>query len=205
MQKTAILPRDFYARDTLIVARELLGARLVHVENGERISGIIIETEAYCGEGDFGCHAIAGRTKRTEAMYGPPGLAYIYFTYGNHWLFNAVTRPEGHPEAVLVRALLPAEGIEHISKRRAPQPQARWTDGPGKLTQALGINGDYNRVDLTTAEGKLFIENAYMIPEHFVTTGSRIGLFTVPEPWKSKPWRFIASLPINWLEKEGEQ
>lgn len=203
MTRLTILPREFYARQTLTVARELLGARLVHIEHGERIAGIIIETEAYCGESDLGCHAKAGRTKRTQVMYGPPGYAYLYFTYGNHWLFNVVTRPEGQAEAVLVRALLPTEGIQCIARRRAPQPSARWTDGPGKLTQALGIGAEHNRCDLTSIQGSLFIERAFSIPDGYVTTSPRIGLYTVPEPWKSKPWRYIAALPPGWLE-EGQ-
>ncbi len=185
------LPREFYARDTLTVARELLGARLVHIEDGLRLSGIISETEAYCGEQDLGCHAKAGRTPRTTVMYGPPGVAYVYFTYGMHWLFNTVTMPEGEPQAVLVRAIVPNEGIEVIAKRRGSQPRPRWTDGPAKLTQALGIDGRHNGLDLCAADALIFIERGQPVPDAWVFTGPRIGLFTVPEPWKSKPWRFL--------------
>ncbi|MDH3943758.1 MAG: DNA-3-methyladenine glycosylase, partial [Anaerolineae bacterium] len=138
------LPRAFYERDTLQTAREVLGHRLVHVEDGERLSGVIVEAEAYCGERDLGCHAKAGRTKRTEVMYGPPGHAYVYFTYGMHWLFNCITRPEGQPEAVLIRAIVPLEGLAKMAARRGGQPRKRWTDGPAKLTQALGIGGEHN-------------------------------------------------------------
>ncbi len=103
------LSRDFYLRKTTLVARDLLGCRLVRLENQrgslQRISGIITETEAYCGESDLGAHAKAGRTPRTAVLYGPAGMSYIYFTYGMHWLFCAVTRPEGQPEAVLIRAI----------------------------------------------------------------------------------------------------
>ncbi len=122
------LPRDFYARDTVLVAREILGATLVRVENGQRLGGMILEAEAYRGEEDLGCHARAGLTRRTRVMYGPPGHAYVYFTYGMHWMLNFVTQAEGFPAAVLVRAILPQEGREVIAARRNPQP-ARLLDG----------------------------------------------------------------------------
>jgi DNA-3-methyladenine glycosylase len=203
MSQNEILPSSFYRQDTLEVARRLLGARLVRLQDGQRISGLIVETEGYCGEADLGCHARAGRTPRTEVMYGPPGHAYVYFTYGNHWMLNAVTQAEGQPEAVLIRAILPLEGLQQVVARRAPQPRKRWTDGPGKLAQALDITGEQNRLDLTTAAGGLFIETGIPIPEAFVTTTPRIGLNTVPEPWKSIPWRFVAELPPDWLEANG--
>jgi DNA-3-methyladenine glycosylase len=189
------LPRDFFARDSLTVARELLGARLVHIEDGVRISGIITETEAYCGETDLGCHAKAGRTPRTAVMYGPPGFAYVYFTYGMHWLFNTVTMPEGQPEAVLIRAIEPVEGVEIIAKRRHKQPQKLWANGPAKLTQALGIDGQHNNLDLCGAESEIFIERDHAFLDGQVVTGPRVGLETVPEPWKSKPWRFLVTEP----------
>ncbi len=193
------LPRSFYAQSTRKVARNLLGSRLVRVEhhkgNTRRISGIIIETEAYCGEKDLGCHAKAGRTKRTEVMYGPPGFSYVYFTYGMHWLLCAVTRPEGKPEAVLIRAIEPEEGIEVIEERRGKQRRKVWTDGPAKLTQALGIVGEHNGLDMTGHEAIIFVEAGEPIPDLQVSVGPRIGLYTVPEPWKSKPWRYLAHLP----------
>jgi DNA-3-methyladenine glycosylase len=99
-----MLTHEFYNRPTLTVARELLGARLVRLLDGVRLAGVITETEAYVGEADLGCHAKAGRTPRTTVMYGPPGRAYVYFTYGMHWLLNAVTEAEGFPAAVLIRA-----------------------------------------------------------------------------------------------------
>ncbi len=118
--------------------------RLVRLLEGVRLSGIIIETEAYIGEDDLGCHAKAGRTRRNAVMYGPPGYAYVYFTYGMHWMLNAVTEPDGFPAAVLIRAIQPVEGLEVISARR----QGRDTLGPAKLTQALGIDGLLNGADL---------------------------------------------------------
>jgi DNA-3-methyladenine glycosylase len=184
------LPQSFFARPTLTVARELLGTRLVHVEDGQRISGFITETEAYIGEEDDACHARAGRTPRTEIMYGPAGFAYVYFNYGMHWLFNVITEEEGFPAAVLVRALEPVEGIEIIKARRARQPRARWTDGPAKLCQAFGINGSHNKINLCD-EGNLFIEEGAPIPDSGVTSTPRVGLNKVSEPWKSIEWRFI--------------
>lgn len=192
------LQRDFFAQPTLEVARKLLGCVLVRVEkvNGRsrRTSGMITETEAYCGEEDLGCHAKAGRTKRTEVMYGPPGHAYIYFTYGNHWLFNCITQAEGEPHAVLVRAIQPLEGENLIARRRRGQPKARWTDGPGKVTKALRLDGKLNGTDLTSSKAIIFVEAGKPIPDEQVKIGPRIGLYTVPEPWKSMPWRFLAKL-----------
>src|SRR5688572_13882499 len=109
--KRETLPAAFYARPTLTVARELLGARLVRILDGVRLEGLISETEAYVGETDLGCHAKAGRTRRTQVMYGPPGRAYVYFTYGHHWMLNAVTEAEGFPAAVLIRAIQPLQGV----------------------------------------------------------------------------------------------
>ena len=186
-----VLLREFYDRDTLIVARELLGARLVRLENGVRISGIITETEAYVGESDLGCHAKAGRTPRTEIMYGMPGSAYVYFNYGMHWMLNAVTEREGFPAAVLIRAIQPLEGLDIIAERRGKQPQAKWTDGPGKLTQALNIDKSFNGIDLCRKESGLWIETGESILDENVTIGARVGLNSVPEPWKSMPWRFF--------------
>lgn len=196
--QSAQLGPDFFRRATLQVARELLGCILVHDEphlgSSRRLAGIITETEGYCGEQDLGCHAKAGRTRRTAVMYGPPGHAYVYFTYGMHWLFNCITRPEGQPEAVLVRAIEPIEGLDVIAERRGTQPRHLWTDGPAKLTQALGIDGQHNGLDLTLPKAIIRIQSGPEIPDAQVTRGPRVGLFTVPEPWKSKPWRFLATL-----------
>jgi DNA-3-methyladenine glycosylase len=203
MTEPTRLPRSFYNRDTLTVVRELLGTRLVHLEHGRRLTGMITETEAYCGEQDLACHAKAGRTPRTDVMYGPPGHAYVYFTYGMHWLFNTVTRPEGEPEAVLVRAIIPLEGLKVIKARRSNVPRHVWTDGPAKLTQALGIGEQHNRLDLTDPTAPIWIEPGLNIPDRFVTTGPRVGLNSVSEPWKSKPWRFLAQLAPGWLADQG--
>ncbi|HET9589749.1 MAG TPA: DNA-3-methyladenine glycosylase [Anaerolineales bacterium] len=181
------LPYRFYDRPTLTVARELIGARLVRILDGVRLTGLITETEGYIGETDRACHAKAGRTPRTAVMYGRPGHAYVYFTYGNHWMLNVVTEHEGFPAAVLIRAIEPVEGVESMSARRA----GRDTFGPGKLCRAMGITKSENGVDLTKTTGGLWIEAGVSVPDSLVTKGPRVGLNNTPEPWKSKPWRFL--------------
>jgi DNA-3-methyladenine glycosylase len=160
--------------------------RLVRLQEGLRLSAIILETEAYIGETDLGCHAKAGRTSRNAVMYGPPGHAYVYFTYGMHWMLNAVTQAESFPAAVLLRAIRPLEGGEIISQRR----QGRDTLGPAKLTQALAIDGALNGVDLCDLQSGLWIEAGQPVAESAILIGPRVGLYTVSEPWKSIPWRF---------------
>ncbi len=182
-----IFSRKFYNRPTLKVARELIGARLVRILDGTRLAGLITEAEAYIGEEDLACHAKAGRTPRTAVMYGKPGHAYVYFTYGNHWMLNVVAEREGSPAAVLIRAIQPVEGIEVISQRR----RGRDTFGPGKLCQALGITKAENGVDLTKTSGGLWIEAGIKVPDPLVLKGPRVGLNCTPEPWLSKPWRFL--------------
>ena len=184
------LPRSFFAQPTLSVARQLLGMRLVRLEEERRLSGYITEVEAYRGEEDLGCHARVGRTPRTQVMYGPPGHAYVYFTYGMHWCLNFVTEEEGFPAAVLLRGLFPTEGLDLIASRRKNQPPALWTDGPAKICQALNIDGRLNGTDLCAPDAMLFVETGLSIPDSSVTISPRVGLYTVPEPWKSIPWRF---------------
>jgi len=190
-------PADFYNRPTLVVARELLGCRLVRILDGVRLAGIITETEAYIGESDLGCHARAGRTRRTQIMYGPPGRAYVYFTYGMHWCFNAVTEAEGFPAAVLIRAVETVEGLRVVESRRAKAKQADWTNGPAKLTLAFGIDQAQNNLDLTTTRSDLWIEPGAAILDSRVTIGPRVGLYSVPEPWKSVPWRFKTKISVK--------
>ena len=186
MQSSSCLPREFYARPTLTVARAMLGMRLVRLQDGVQLSGIITEAEAYIGREDLACHAHSGKSLRNAVMFGPPGHAYVYFTYGMHWMLNAVTEQEDFPAAVLLRAIQPLEGVEIISARR----QGRDTFGPAKLTQALGIDGTLNGIDLCSPASGLWIEPGTPVPENAVLTGPRVGLYTVPEPWKSIPWRF---------------
>ena len=128
-------------------------------------------------------------------MFGEPGHAYVYFTYGNHWMLNVVTEREGFPAAVLIRAIQPIEGIEVMLERRS----GRDTFGPGKLCQAMGITKSENGVDLTETTGGLWIEAGIKVPNSLVTKGPRVGLNNTPEPWLSKPWRF----QNNRLSREG--
>jgi DNA-3-methyladenine glycosylase len=186
MSFSVCLTQEFYNRPTLTVARELLGMRLVRILEGIRLSAIILETEAYIGEADLGCHAKSGRTRRNAVMYGPPGYAYVYFTYGMHWMLNAVTEPAGFPAAVLIRAIRPLEGLDIISSRR----QGLDTLGPAKLTRALGIGSALNGADLCEPHSGLWIEPAAPVAAADILTSPRVGLYTVPEPWKSIPWRF---------------
>jgi DNA-3-methyladenine glycosylase len=182
------LPRDFYERPTLIVARELLGCMLIHCVDGARLAGRIVEVEAYIGSADLACHARAGRTARNAVMFGPPGHAYVYFTYGIHWLLNAVTEPPDQPAAVLIRALHPLEGLDRIAANRPGRPPYAWASGPARLTRALGIDGTLNGADLTGET--LFIAPGEAPPEEAVSSGPRVGIASAPEPWRSQPWRF---------------
>jgi DNA-3-methyladenine glycosylase len=181
------LPRSFYNRPTLAVARELIGARLVRILNGQKLVGLITETEAYISEKDLACHARSGRTPRTAVMFEEPGHAYVYFTYGNHWMLNVVTERVGFPAAVLIRAIQPMEGVDIMLERR----NGRDTFGPGKLCQAMGISKSENGVDLAETSGDLWIEAGVKVPNSLVTKGPRVGLNNTPEPWLSKPWRFL--------------
>jgi len=200
MNTGQVLPASFYERPPQAVARSLLGAVLVRSEGGRRMSGLIVEAEAYHGQTDLACHARHGLTTRTQVMFGPPGKAYVYFTYGNHWMLNAVCEPEGMASAVLVRAIRALEGLEWIAENRPRPPSCRstrpgqelrgWTDGPGKLCQALKINGALNGADLSDPAGGLWIEKGESIPDEQVIIGPRVGIQSVPEPWLSKPWRY---------------
>jgi DNA-3-methyladenine glycosylase len=192
MTSAARLNRDFFDRPTLQVARELLGTRLVRLEDGDRTAGIIVETEAYIGEEDMGCHAHVGYTPRTRILYGPPGHTYVYFTYGNYWMLNFVAEREGFPAAVLIRGIVPVEGLERIAERRVGRPPEHWTDGPGKICIALAINRSQNDLDMSLPGSEIFVEPGEPIPDASVTIGPRVGLNSVPEPWKSIPWRFLA-------------
>jgi DNA-3-methyladenine glycosylase len=161
--------REFYDRPTLEVARDLLGKVLVHRRRGVITSGAIVEVEAYIGEDDPACHAAPGPTRRNEPLYGPPGFAYVYLNYGIHCLVNVVTEADGHPAAVLIRALDPLDGITVMRRRRARDAKGRRTvaasalddeglcRGPGNLTMAMGITLGENRLDLLG--DRLFIED----------------------------------------------
>ena len=174
-RRRAVLPPHFFARDTALVARELLGCVLeCHTESGI-VAGRIVETEAYLGEHDAACHAAAGLTARTAPLYGPPGTAYVYFVYGMHWCVNAVTRPSGLPGAVLIRALAPTEGLQHMRARRpAARRDIDLTNGPAKLCAALGIDGRYNSVALQRPP--LLIRAGFPVPDADVLVTPRIGI-----------------------------
>ena len=187
----AALAASVYDRRTERVARDLLGA-VLRCETPDGIaSGRIVETEAYLGEHDGACHAAVGRTPRTEGLYGDPGTAYVYFTYGMHWCANAVTRRAGLPSAVLIRALEPLEGLELMARRR---PKARDTrdlaNGPAKLCAALGITGALNGVPLRRS--RLTIHRGISIPAREVAVTPRIGIT------KAVDW------PLRWIWTESE-
>ena len=185
------LTRSFFNRNTLTVCAELLGKRLVRrLPGNQRLAGIITEVEAYRGEEDQACHAKAGRTPRNQSMWGPPGRIYMFFTYGMHWMLNVVTEPEGVPAAILIRGLLPTEGLQHMQMLRPGQPLHALTDGPAKLCQAFNLDGAWDGYDLTTPRADLLIETTGLELGSFATTAPRVGLNNVPEPWKSVPWRF---------------
>ena len=188
-----ILTREFYARPTLHVARDLLGKVLRHRTPEGIAAGRIVEVEAYIGEDDPACHAAPGPTTRNAPLYGPPGVAYVYLNYGLHYLVNAVTEPAGSPAAVLIRALEPIEGLALMRERRS---RAKWRQGkpvppdhelcrgPGNLTTALGITLAQNTLSLT--RGPLVIEDrGDRVSE--VVWGPRIGIRVGME----RPWRGI--------------
>lgn len=189
-----VLPRDFYEQEVTAVARLLLGKRLVRRAAGQLLSGVITETEAYRGEEDLACHAKSGYTPRTAVMYGPAGHAYVYFTYGMHWCLNAVCGAEGFPAAVLLRAVWPLTGLEEMAKRRGHFAKAQWCNGPAKICQAFSIDRVQNGVDLCTTENDLWIEDGTEILPERITASPRVGIQSVPEPWRSIPWRFRTKL-----------
>jgi DNA-3-methyladenine glycosylase len=186
------LARDFFTRDTLTVARDLLGRRLVRILDGECLSGRIVEVEAYVGEEDQACHARSGRTERNASMYGPPGCAYVYFIYGMHYCLNVVTEREGFPAAVLVRALEPLEGIETVRTRRGGRIDVDLTSGPARLCQALGIDRRFDGADLCALDADLFIERDAGVPDEAVVAGPRIGVrgdeAALAAPWRLYVW-----------------
>lgn len=190
------LPRFFYARPARLVARDLLGKKLVRCLDGRRISGLIVETEAYCDadQPDLACHGDrtnGGRpTERTAVMFGPAGHAYVYFTYGMHWMFNIVTGAVGRASAVLIRALQPLEGEDLMAQHRRGRPRSQWTNGPARLAQALAIDHSLYGVDLCQPESPIWIEDGPAPAAADTAIGPRIGLGRTPEPWKSMPWRY---------------
>jgi DNA-3-methyladenine glycosylase len=190
--KSQILKRDFYTRaDTLRVARELLGKRLVVPSGaGARVSGRVVEVEAYLGAEDRAAHSFGGRrTRRTETMFGVGGTAYVFFVYGMHHQFNVVTGPEGLPHAVLVRAVEPLEGTELMRERRPVSKERELTSGPGKLCRALGIDLSFDGEDLTKGRRVWLEETGETYRPEQIASGPRIGVAYAAED-ALKPWRF---------------
>jgi DNA-3-methyladenine glycosylase len=188
--KTVKLPREFYMRpNVLTVARDLLGKLLVvPAVNGDRVSGMIVEVEAYRGPEDRASHAYGGRrTRRTETMYGRGGVAYVYFVYGMYYQFNVVSGVADIPHAILVRALEPVEGIELMRERRHLHPDHNLTNGPGKLCIALGIDRALDGADLL-GDG-VWLEEYQPVSPRRIAKGPRIGI-DYAEAWIDKPWRF---------------
>jgi DNA-3-methyladenine glycosylase len=181
------LGRDFYARPVLAVARDCIGKVLVHRTAEGEAAGRIVEAEAYRGPLDLAAHSSRGLTRRTAAMFGPPGHAYVFRLYGVSWAMNLVTTAEGEPHAVLIRALEPLRATDLMSRRRRqPEHSRELTNGPGKLTQALAITGDDYGRDLCGA--KLYLEDAGL-PRGRIGRSPRINVDYAGK-WAARPWRF---------------
>ncbi len=185
-----VLPRHFYARETEVVARDLIGRMLECSRRGVRVRGVITETEAYLGEHDPACHAAVGRTARTAGLYGPPGTAYVYFIYGMYWCVNAVTRAEGLPSAVLIRGVRPLDGLAAMRRRRPRvRSDAELANGPGKLCLAFGIDGPaHHGADLVRGRDLRILHGAPVEDRH-VSVTPRIGIS------KAADW------PLRWVMK----
>ena len=188
---TTRLPHAFFQCDAATVARALLGQRVVRVLDGQRVGGLICETEAYGGADDQASHAYR-RTPRSAIMYGPPGYAYVYLIYGMHFCLNAVTETDGRPGAVLIRAIVPDEGVAIMRSRRdrvSERSDRGLTDGPGKLCQALGIARAQNGIDLT-ASAELSVETGVGVAEEHVEITRRIGV-RGDDIARDRLWRFV--------------
>ena len=172
-----ILPRSFYGRNTVIVARDLLGKKIVRKIGKQRISGIITETEAYCHKNDPASHAFRRKTERNRAMFEEIGRAYVYFTYGMYFCFNVVARQsKADAGAVLIRSIHPEKGIELMKKNRGKEDERILSDGPAKLAQALDITKKQYGMDLTK-KSELFITDGLPKPRNIIA-GPRIGIST---------------------------
>jgi DNA-3-methyladenine glycosylase len=189
MIKEKILPRKFYKRDTVEVAKDLLGKIIVRKIDGKIISGIITEVEAYRSD-DPASHSFRGKTIRNRAMFEEVGHSYIYFIYGNHFCLNIVSRDQNHTGGgVLIRALKPLEGIDMMCKNRKINNVSNLTNGPGKLTQALQINNDQYGIDLTKSN-ELYVTQGIKVNKTDIVSTPRIGISKA----KDKHWRFLINL-----------
>jgi DNA-3-methyladenine glycosylase len=199
MDHDDVLPRSFYARPTVEVARALLGKVLWH----GAVAGRIVETEAYLGLDDGAAHAARGITPRTKVIFGPPGHAYVYFIYGMYECLNLVAEPDGSPGCVLIRALQPVAGLDEMMRRRGTHQEEQLANGPGKLTLAMGITRRLNGVDIT--DGPLVVrspENAGLID---IACGTRIGI-TKAADWPLRFWidgnRFVSRSKVRAVRRK---
>lgn len=187
------LARSFFERPTLRVARELLGSVVVRRVGHTVMHALISEVEAYHGSEDPASHAFRGPTKRNQIMFGPPGYAYVYFVYGNHWCVNVVTESDGVAAAILIRGAVPLRGITHMARYRfgntklTSQRERILSNGPGKLTQALAITGALNGVDLCSARSPLYIAPGQRVAPKQIERTPRIGISAAQE----RLWRFV--------------
>jgi len=194
------LGRDFFTRPTLQVARDLVGRRLVRIRRGRRLAGRIVEVEAYIGASDSACHGRSGITARNRVLFGPPGRAYVYFSYGLHHLVNCVTEEEGFPAAVLLRALEPEEGLKSMARlrgaagkgpgRQGARPPFWLAGGPARLCQALDIDLRLNGADLALQDG-LLLEEGEPPARRAIATTPRIGIDYADARDRRAPWRFV--------------
>jgi DNA-3-methyladenine glycosylase len=183
-----VLPRPFYRRPSLEVARDLLGRTLVRtLPDGARLSGRIVEAEAYRRD-DPASHSYRGRTPRTDVMFGLPGRLYVYFTYGMHFCMNVVTGRDGEGSAVLLRAVEPLEGLDRMAEHRGLESPRLLCAGPGRLCQAFAVGREQNGTDLVTGPD-VRIERGSPVSEHEVVAGPRVGITVALE----QPWRFVVA------------
>jgi DNA-3-methyladenine glycosylase len=182
------LPRSFYERAAVSVAPDLLGRTLVRrLPDGTRLAGRIVETEAYEPD-DPASHGFRGPTPRNAVMFGPAGHLYVYFTYGNHWMMNVVTGPDGQASAVLLRAAEPLEGLEAMARARGREGLADLCSGPGKLAQALAVDRSFDGADLVRGSD-VWIEEGTPTPRAQISSTARVGIRTGLE----RRWRFLVS------------
>ena len=172
--KLSVLPKKFYLRSAVIVAKDLIGKYIFRNTGKEILSGIIVETEAYTGRNDPAAHSYNGKTPRNEVMFDEGGAAYVYFTYGNHFCFNVVTCKKGTPSAVLIRGVEPVNGIDAMKKNRGTDDLYNLTDGPGKFTKAFEINRSINGEDLSG--DKIYITEPVLKKEIVILKSKRIGI-----------------------------
>lgn len=188
------LQRDFYHQDVVKLAQALLGKVFVRIENGLRLSGKIVETEAYLGIPDKAAHTVGGRrTQRNASMWQDGGTLYVYFTYGMHHCMNIVAQQANEPVAVLIRALEPIDGIDMMyTRRKVARKDHQLCSGPAKLCQALNINRDQDGIDLVTDDQLWIEDHSIKVPRNAIASGPRIGVHYAQE-WAEKPYRF-------WIE-----